>query len=607
MTRFLVSAFILALFFLAGRFLSLGDASASPGGRGAVSGGNGDINGDGRRDISDPIALLNWLFSNGSPPVACAGEGGGLTPEQEEILSHLQIVEIDDGHGRPLKTIRFTGVNVQVVNGLGATNGSPNDDGSVDPLVTRTNGLGNLIVGYQEGRPAGNDRTGSHNLVVGLGQSYSSFGGLIAGGLNTVSGPYGSVTAGTGNTASGVLASVTGGVSNAASGPGSLVAGGNQGDAQGMLSVVTGGQFNRAGGTFSVVVGGSDNAAGDPEGGGAGAGEEGGRFDLPLGPSICWPPCPPPPMPGDFGLVLGGSGNMGLGNNSVSVGGTKTVVRCDYCWAPGAGASKFQDNGDGTVTDSSTGLMWEKEPRVLRYDEAYAHCQQLKLGGYLDWRIPRAHELRTIVDYGRATNTDPAFGEMAGDYWTDSTPGHMLDPQVLTVMRIGNSDSVEQSWIRPVDSGGRVLRCVRSNYPGPLPTVDNCAVLDPRSLTLRAGQEFSANVMVNEPGITDQTLNAVDSYPGLVGQIGYGPRGSSPGANPGAWTWIAVSPWPFQDVPDNDEYFSQFSIPTPGSYDMAVRFSLNNGTSWAYGDLAPGGSADGYDPATAARVTVVPQ
>lgn len=72
-----------------------------------------------------------------------------LTPEQEEILSHMSIVFLDDGSGNLVnKTIRFERINVQVVNGLDATNGFPLDPDSVDPLDVRVNGVGNLIVGY---------------------------------------------------------------------------------------------------------------------------------------------------------------------------------------------------------------------------------------------------------------------------------------------------------------------------------------------------------------------------------------------------------------------------------------------------------------------------
>ena len=107
--------------------------------------------------------------------------------------------------------VYFTGCNVHIVSGAGATDGA-------------VNGLGNLIVGYNEdvavlfpGSPA-SLRSGSHNLVVGPGHSYSRYGGLVAGFINIITGSYASVSGGNGNTASGDYSSVSGGNDNRASG-----------------------------------------------------------------------------------------------------------------------------------------------------------------------------------------------------------------------------------------------------------------------------------------------------------------------------------------------------------------------------------------------------
>ena len=137
---------------------------------GPVARENGDVNGDSSIDIGDAIYLLTFLFGKGPEPVAIAG--GGLTPEQEEILSHMSIEFLDDGQGGTVKTIRFSEVNVQIVNGLGATNGNPGDP---DSPIGMVNGLGNLIVGYNELLPVGpsNDHTGSHNIVVGTDNNYT--------------------------------------------------------------------------------------------------------------------------------------------------------------------------------------------------------------------------------------------------------------------------------------------------------------------------------------------------------------------------------------------------------------------------------------------------
>ncbi|GAF01598.1 hypothetical protein JCM21142_210 [Saccharicrinis fermentans DSM 9555 = JCM 21142] len=68
------------------------------------------------------------------------------------------------------------------------------------------------------------------------------------------------------------------------------------------------------------------------------------------------------------------------------------------------GASmNYVDNGDSTITDNNTGLMWEEIPipSSLTYDEAVAYCENLVLAGYDDWRMPSLKELFSISDFGR--------------------------------------------------------------------------------------------------------------------------------------------------------------------------------------------------------------
>jgi hypothetical protein len=100
-----------------------------------------------------------------------------LTPEQEESLTHPTLVYLDDGTGNLVnKARRISRVNVQIVNDLGATNGNAADPDSV--TSTSVNGVGYLVIGYNEpGNPMGDDWSGSHNLVLGHGNTYSDFGG----------------------------------------------------------------------------------------------------------------------------------------------------------------------------------------------------------------------------------------------------------------------------------------------------------------------------------------------------------------------------------------------------------------------------------------------
>ena len=71
-------------------------------------------------------------------------------------------------------------------------------------------------------------------------------------------------------------------------------------------------------------------------------------------------------------------------------------------------ANDFVDNGDGTITDRATGLMWEQETDDLwkNWEGAFQYCEDLILAGHADWRMPEISELLSIVDYSRV---DPAI------------------------------------------------------------------------------------------------------------------------------------------------------------------------------------------------------
>lgn len=61
------------------------------------------------------------------------------------------------------------------------------------------------------------------------------------------------------------------------------------------------------------------------------------------------------------------------------------------------------DNNDGTVTDTETGLMWQKgtAPGTYTWQQALAYAEELTLAGHSDWRLPNRNELQTLVDYSR--------------------------------------------------------------------------------------------------------------------------------------------------------------------------------------------------------------
>ena len=65
----------------------------------------------------------------------------------------------------------------------------------------------------------------------------------------------------------------------------------------------------------------------------------------------------------------------------------------------------FIDNQDGTITDSTTELMWmqedawQKEAKWFTWDEAIElanYFNSIKLGGFQDWRLPTEDEIQTL-------------------------------------------------------------------------------------------------------------------------------------------------------------------------------------------------------------------
>jgi hypothetical protein len=206
----------------------------------------------------------------GKPVVSPGGSGkcaAGQKPIRLASVAALRSLQVQvnalkatlAGVSRAGHTLRFVGMNLQLEDGRGSTS-----------LV---NGLGNLIIGYNAG--AGK-QTGSHNLVLGAGQSFTSWGGIVGGAYNNLSGAA-SVVFGAHNTAAGGVTSVTGGAYNLATDSYASVTGGCDNLAgfgaplngppcgsSGSESV-TGGNDNTASGDGSSVSGGYANSALAPD------------------------------------------------------------------------------------------------------------------------------------------------------------------------------------------------------------------------------------------------------------------------------------------------------------------------------------------------------
>jgi hypothetical protein len=100
-----------------------------------------------------------------------------------------------------------------------------------------------------------------------------------------------------------------------------------------------------------------------------------------------------------------------------------------------ATSPRFTDNGDQTVTDNLTGLMWAKDANLngtMNWNEAIDYANNLSLGTscgtpLTDWRLPNRNELNSLVDvttYGPALPAGHPFNNVQNlVYWTSTTMG----------------------------------------------------------------------------------------------------------------------------------------------------------------------------------------
>ena len=147
-------------------------------------------------------------------------------------------------------------------------------------------------------------------------------------------------------------------------------------------------------------------------------------------------------------------------------------------------APRYVDNGNGTVTDSTTSLVWEKlsddegiHDQDNTYDWAYdaavkvAALNSAVFAGYSDWRVPTIEELQSIVNlaYGNPTvspvfNTSCAPGctvlncscTVSSNYWSSST--YAYDPSNAWSVYFNGGDTyadfkLTNGYVRAVRGG----------------------------------------------------------------------------------------------------------------------------------------------------------
>ncbi len=171
----------------------------------------------------------------------------------------------------------------------------------------------------------------------------------------------------------------------------------------------------------------------------------------------------------------------------------------------------LMDNGNGTVTDLATGLVWQQgeTDEYVSWTDALAYCEDLVLADEDDWRLPNIRELYTLVDLSfdspkiSTTHFPGVHLDLAVQYITSTTCA-WLPSYAWTVGFAGTSDTGAiqkeggRGWVRCVRGGRTAPEEGCSGFVGVAPDLDMSAEFSPGgtavAFTYTPGPEHSTDV-----------------------------------------------------------------------------------------------------------------
>ncbi len=112
-------------------------------------------------------------------------------------------------------------------------------------------------------------------------------------------------------------------------------------------------------------------------------------------------------------------------------------------YVPSTSLRSFTDNGDGTVTDNGTGLMWIKDTdaaglgATMTWSAGVTTAYGLSYAGHTGWRLPNFRELESIVKYANSDSdtsgyASPLFAGSMGELWSSTIPPTASSTAVTT-------------------------------------------------------------------------------------------------------------------------------------------------------------------------------
>jgi hypothetical protein len=124
-------------------------------------------------------------------------------------------------------------------------------------------------------------------------------------------------------------------------------------------------------------------------------------------------------------------------------------------------AADLTDNGNGTVSDGGTKLMWQQaEPGIKKWQDAVTYCGNLSLAGHDDWRLPDLEEMKSLIDERFSqpaidTKYFPDFPHTRLFFWTSTeAKDHPKYKAYVVIFNTGSEDAMSKG-------GKRYTKCVR--------------------------------------------------------------------------------------------------------------------------------------------------
>jgi len=252
------------------------------------------------------------------------------------------------------------------------------------------------------------------------------------------------------------------------------------------------------------------------------------------------------------------------------------------------GINSFENNGDATITDHATGLMWAQGDSIVGMDwsNALTYAEGSTLAGHTDWRLPNTKELQSIVDYTRSPGThgtaaiDPGFActqitnmaEQADYPWYWSGTTHLkytgVDDQGSYVCFGRGTGTMDGTNVIDVHGAGCQRSDPKTGDPGDYPSMGHGPQGDVRRVFnhVRIIRDLPPIADYDADGLTDaDERGSYDTNP-------YDPDTDGDGAGDGDEVTAGMDP------DDENSVFALFDVAVTGSQVVIEWYSASNRT-----------------------------